>query len=445
MILLKDNSIQTLDGYSPKQIEVFKEYSHKSLNRLEENNPNLLIFSPKLNYKNFYNEPLWQIRDNKIMTNNLMGFIGFSECSVRITSRFTEYNNQNPKDFFLHYMLQKTFLGQVVNLEIGTTEQEDIWEYYYYLFPHYLQKALCLGLYKEYIYKKYNNINVRGSIDIKRHIQKNIPFQGEISYNTREHSYNNRITQLVRHTIEYILQLSFGSTLLNGNLNIRENVDQIIHLTPDYHYNNRQTIIRDCREAIGNPYWQEYETLRKLCLKILNKESLSFQESEDKVHGILFDGAWLWEEYLATILPKEEFIHPDNHTWENPIYLAKHNVLRRYPDFYSQDNHIVLDAKYKKHPEDGGIEDRREDTHQIITYMHRLKSQKGILVYPSSKTNIDKKIYDLEGFGGYIIHEAHKITQENETYETFCQEMGKNEKHLLESLGYSYPSIKTDR
>ena len=34
--------------------------------------------------------------------------------------------------------------------------------------------------------------------------KKNIPFMGKIAYTTREHSYNNNLTQLVRHTIEYI-------------------------------------------------------------------------------------------------------------------------------------------------------------------------------------------------------------------------------------------------
>lgn len=88
---------------------------------------------------------------------------------VKISSRFTDDNN----DYFLHYMLQKVFLGQTINLDLGTTNQENFWEYYYYLFPYYLNKALAQGLYKEYLHKKYNNMNLRGFIDIKRSIRQN--------------------------------------------------------------------------------------------------------------------------------------------------------------------------------------------------------------------------------------------------------------------------------
>jgi len=427
LITLKDNTPnQKVDK---KYLDIFKEYSHKSLNKLVESNPDLLMFSPNLDNKDFYKQSMWDIRDESIYTNNLMGFVGFKDMSVRITSRFTSDAN---KDYFLHYMLQKVFLGQVVNLELETTDKDNVWKYYYYLFPYYLKEALNIGLYKEYVYKKYNNINVRGRVDIKRHIQKNIPFQGKIAYNTREHSYNNRITQLIRHTIEYILQFSFGDTLLNGSVDIRESVDNIKHLSPDYYYGNRQTIINDCSNAITNPYWKEYELLRKLCLKILKSDKLSFNGSEDKVHGILFDGAWLWEEYLATFIPKDKFIHPDNRKKRDVIYLAKKDgkkCLPRYPDFYSKNKEIVLDAKYKYLNED-----KREDTHQVITYMYALKAKRGILIYPREESNTNITKYDINGYGGELIHMYHLISNEKEGYTKFCTKMKEHEDSSLTKL-----------
>lgn len=51
----------------------------------------------------------------KVHTGNLMGFIGMNETSVSIHSRFTHKNKQGVaddegKDFFLYYMLQKVFV-----------------------------------------------------------------------------------------------------------------------------------------------------------------------------------------------------------------------------------------------------------------------------------------------------------------------------------------------
>lgn len=347
---------------------------------------------------------------------------------VKISSRFTDDNN----DYFLHYMLQKVFLGQTINLDLGTTNQENFWEYYYYLFPYYLNKALAQGLYKEYLHQKYNNMNLRGFIDIKRSIRQNIPFQGNIAYDTKEYSYNNRITQLIRHTIEYITCLHFGKSLLNSSMETRENIAQIEYLTHDFHHSNRQNILQECHEKISNPYWEEYENLRQLSIKILNQDKLAFEGSENKVHGILFDGAWLWEEYLATILTPKGFIHPDNNKKLNRIHLDKENLLTCYPDFYCNQRKIVLDAKYKHFKED-----RREDTHQIITYMYALEAKKGVLIYPSEKT-VDDQSFNLLGYGrlsnSQLIHKTLKIPTKIENYELFQKEMVSNEQIFLNQI-----------
>lgn len=42
----------------------------------------------------------------------------------------------------------------------------------------------------------------------------NIPFNGKVACKTREHSYNNFTTELIRHTIEFIKASEFGSAIL---------------------------------------------------------------------------------------------------------------------------------------------------------------------------------------------------------------------------------------
>ncbi len=429
IVNLQDNTPNSL----PNDIghtALLKGYSYHSLGELLRNNDELILCSDEID--ELQKLPLWHIRDNHVLTNNLMGFIGLKDndnyCTVHISSRFTK----NDKDYFLHYMLQKVFLGQTINLDIGTSDDENLWEFYYYLFPYYLNKALTQGSYKEYVHKQYNDINIKGVIDIKRHLRQNIPFQGKIAYNTREHSYNNRITQLIRHTIEYISRGTFGKSILNSTIEIRESVSQIEYLTPNFYHSNQQTIIQQCVERISNPYWEYYEILRKLCLKILKQDKLSLEGISDRVHGILFDGAWLWEEYLATLLTPEGLIHPDNRTRTKAIKLAT-NGLYRYPDFYCEQRKIVLDAKYKRFKED-----RREDIHQMLAYMYSLKSEKGILVYPSEK--LESKTYDLLGHGGELKHQTFLIPkncekyQEFSNYQQFCDKMKDNEQTFVKNI-----------
>ena len=92
---------------------------------------------------------------------------------------------------------------------------------------------------------------------------------------------------------------------------------------------------------------------------------MQYSQSNSPVYGILFDGAWLWEEYLWTILNPLDFEHPSNKTGEGGIKLfdnfqndddeiAFSKCYRRiYPDFYRK-NQIILDAKYK-HLENGFV------------------------------------------------------------------------------------------
>ena len=66
-------------------------------------------------------------------------------------------------------------------------------------------------MYKQYITRKNNDANVRGVIDVNRHIRYNKPFNGKIAYSTREYSYDNDVTQLIRHTIEFISTYDGGN------------------------------------------------------------------------------------------------------------------------------------------------------------------------------------------------------------------------------------------
>lgn len=190
------------------------------------------------------------------------------------------------------------------------------------------------GIYKEYQRNEYNNANVRGTIDINRHLKLNLPFNGRVAYRTREFSHDNHVTELIRHTIEYISKTIFGKALLENDAETRTSVAQIVSATPHYSRQEREKIIKSNLKAINHPYFSRYTPLQKLCLRILRHERIKYGLKEDKIYGILFDVSYLWEEYLATILTKQRFEHPNNKKGKGRIYLAKQNRFPRYPDFY---------------------------------------------------------------------------------------------------------------
>ena len=373
IIQIADNDYKGV-SIDKSDIENIKQFANKKIKYLKENN--LFILSKNSFKDDIENSDIIELDEvnNKIYSNNIMGFIGYNDTKIKITSRFAS----NENDYFLHYMLQKVFYSNIFNWEY-TTERDYSFDFLIYMFTHFFQKAIRQGIFKSYQKREYNDANVRGVIDINRHIKNNIPFNGNIAYSTREYSYDNNITQLIRHTIEYINTKSKG--ILNINEDIKSGVFQIIEATKRYDKNKRQSIINKNLKKLNHPYFYEYEPLRKICIQILRHEELKYGREENKIYGILFDGAYLWEEYIYTILKDLDFLHPRNKEKTDGI-----NLLNKkwtvYPDFYNYNKQIVLDTKYKMLNKDNDKIDG-SDKHQIISYVYTLGAKIGGFVYPS--------------------------------------------------------------
>lgn len=381
-IITTDNHNKQIDSESDLQ-NLAKIADVKIKDLKLDDNPNLLIF-PRDFYQ--YGDKISEsniisLQGDKISTGNIMGFVGLGDTQLDIKSRFAQ---DDGRDYFLHYMLQKVFSINLFDIK-HTSNKEQIFDFLLYLFPYHLKKALAQGLFKKYRTFERNDANIRGVIDVSRHIRQNIPFRGTVAYNTRTHSYDNEITQLIRHTIEFIKTKPLGGVVLNNDLETRQCVSQIVAATPTYKTTLRDKIIGQNLRPVRHPYFSAYTALQSLCIKILRHESIKFGNEKDKVYGILFDGAWLWEEYLATFLIGLK--HPKNKT-DNVGKKMFHNPNRVLcqPDFFI-DGKIVLDAKYKKHETlfDGK---QREDRFQLLSYMHIFNASQSGLIVPSNKTGL---------------------------------------------------------
>lgn len=365
----------------------------------------------------------------RIKSGNIMGFVGRKNQQLKIYSRFDSNNN----DYFLHYMLQKVLSFNVFNMEF-TSSEENVFDFLLYLFPTLLKHALRQGLYKEYRRKHCNDSEVRGTIDISRHIKENIPFRGTVAYNTREYSYDNSVTELIRHTIEFIRTFPIGNTILSSDRIVEEYIRDIVLYTPSYNRAERMRIINENLRPRYHPYYKEYMILQKLCVQILRQEEINYVMDDDRFYGILFDGAWLWEEYLNTLLRDIEFKHPENKLGTGAIYLFEHGG-QRFPDFWKKD--IVLDAKYKRLAVNGNSFDiSRDDVHQIMAYMYRLKANKGGIIcpYKGEKNKIISQNMHKDSYLGSLSLYALAIPKNCSSYEDFTKRIVENERTLLEEL-----------
>ncbi|CWG77063.1 McrBC 5-methylcytosine restriction system component [Streptococcus pneumoniae] len=235
---------------------------------------------------------------------------------------------------------------------------------------------------------------------------------------------------MVRHTIEYIKnQKSIGQGALDNLSTSRENVSEIVRVTPSYKLADRAKIIRGNQsKPIRHAYFHEYRNLQELCLMILNQEKHGLGYQDQKIYGILFDVAWLWEEYVYTLLPKG-FVHPRNKDKTDGISVFSVGKRKVYPDFYDRERKIVLDAKYKKlELTEKGI--NREDLFQLISYSYILKAEKAGLIFPSMEQSVNSEIGKVAGYGAQLKKWSIRIPQNASFYSTFCKMMENSEENF---------------
>lgn len=466
---------------SPEQaIYVYKDLQQvagKSLGELCKENEQLLVFPhclgeqdksiQELSVCELVGTPcydkenrLLHVNEVKIKTGNLMGFVGFSGkggfgTQLEIRSRFTDNSG---KDFFLHYLLERVFKINLFNLNYSFNQAPGL-EFLYLLFPHFLKKALRQGVFRSYQTFEKNDSAVRGAVNIPRHLRQNLPSKGTVAYRSREYSYDNAMTQLIRHTIEFIRRIDLGQRVLSQDDETRQAVQQIEMATNrTYSLQKRQKVLQENLRPVHHPYYTQYRNLQKLCLMILSHAAVQYENSLHSLYGILFDGAWLWEEYLARILcdaklGEKQFIHPTNKNRKGGIALFNNSkddnekisfskcYRRIYPDFYRENvvcglqNGMILDAKYK------GLEQGlvRDDLYQIISYMHTMKMSCGGFLYPyqceGEAENLQHQCYKLAGYGG-TIHVLGIPIPQAEDYNHFKAKMKTLEADLLKHLNH---------
>lgn len=454
-ISFNDCSITTFLDSGADENCIFEVHSdvlnicNESLYNLVNKNENLLMFpntieetSDKLDKDYIFsvspsrnNSTPSELLDLTIQTSKIMGFIGIGNTQININSRFESSCN----NYFLHYMLQKICHANLFDMQHYAGEADSL-DIFIYFFPLFLKRTMRKGVYRAYKTFKHNDSALRGYLDVLRHIKDNTPFRGNIAYNSREISFDNNVTQLIRHTIEYIKTKPGFKTILEGDKDIKQAVKTIISVTESYEKSKRKNVLEANRKPICHPYYKDYSNLQALCKIILNHRKLQYPNKGKQVYGILFDGSWLWEEYIGTILEKCGFVHPENKERKGGIRLFDKDIeetfdknsRKIYPDFYKP-NEFILDAKYKSLENGVG----REDLYQVISYMHTMKIDEGGYIYPNKQNennSIERFKLNSIGYGGNLSVIGFSIPQNVNTYKDFLQAIQKNEFNLLKYL-----------
>ncbi len=386
---IKDNDTKKKELFYciPKLTE---KIADKTLEQLEKEGvfvfPDILKDSEDLTTKQL----ILQSEKDSYRTNNVMGFLGCGNERLTIASRFSD----DEQDFFFQYMLEKVLnLPNIFDLNTDDNQDNRLYNLLIFMFPYYLKTAMRKGIFKSYIRNYNNDSNIKGTIEIAKHIKQNTPFVGNIAYSQREFTHDNYLMELIRHTIEFIKIKPFGNRLLNS---VKNEVSTVFVATSRYTlFNKQKTIYENRKNPIRHAFYHEYRALQRLCIMILMNEKNQVGFGKTEIYGILFDGAWLWEEYINTLLCKQ-YYHPMNKEKKNGQYLFNKSLGLIYPDFISIDtiNRVIADAKYKPIRNIGN-----NDYLQVLAYMFRFDAKHGFYLYPD-KQHIEPVALILnEGYG----------------------------------------------
>ena len=388
---IKDNQYR-----SKSDFEIIKslteKIANKTLEQLEKEGVFLFPRAIKDSEDISKEQKILESVNDSYKSSNIVGFLGYGKERLIIESRFSTEEN----DYFFQYLLE-CVLGfpNILNFNTSAKQNNLMFNLLIYIFPQFLKEAMRKGLFKTYVRNQYNDGNIKGIIDINRHVKMNTPFIGNIAYNQREFSYDNYLMQLVRHTIEFIKRKSYGNSLLQK---VKDEVEIVVGVTSNYEFLDKRRIINsNIKNPIRHAYYREYRALQRLCIMILKNEKHQFVMDIQQVHGILFDGAWVWEEYV-NLLIGNYFYHPLNKIGKWGQRFFDGNIGLIFPDFISKrvDNRIIADAKYK--PNDNI---RGTDYQQLLSYMFRFDAKEGLFLYPQNNNDNDYSVLKMNSGSTY--------------------------------------------
>lgn len=431
---IKDNTQNKKEHFS-EITKIIQKIADKTLEQLEREGvfvfPELVSDAEDLEK----DQIILQSFNDSFRSGNVMGFIGCGDERLVIESRFSNGDS----DYFFQYLLDRVLnFPNIVDMEIDANQDSKLFNLLLFLFPYYLKAAMRKGVFKTYVRNRYNNSNVKGTVDIARHISKNTPFIGNLAYSQREYSYDNQLMELVRHTTEFIKRKPYGNNLL---IKVKDEVKLIVDATPNYEpYDKRKIINENKQNAVRHAYFREYRALQHLCILILQHQKHQIGSGVRQIYGILFDGAWLWEEYI-NLLVEKIFYHPMNKGGRGAQRLFSGNIGLIYPDFISRNNErrVIADAKYKPIDNIGN-----RDYLQVLAYMFRFDAKQGFYLYPevdnkddlrlwmNSGSTYDKNVAPRDDIS--ITKHGLKIPNDASQYDAFVTSMKANEKEFLEIL-----------
>lgn len=338
-----------------------------------------------------------------------------NDNQIVIGSRFDQ---DAEKQYFLQYVFSKAFdeNGKIFKNMNPTGRYETTWDLLIlFMFIQRLKEAFRKGIFRKYRQFLYNDSNVKGQIDIARYIKLDIPENGKIAYRKREYTPDNYYNILFLRALNEMEKKNpqIVKHLLADNPEVKKTLTILKSSIPEWSTVNIQQVLKNTEQKITHSVYRNYEQLRVISRIILRRLGFNaFNPNKEKAMGILISMPTLWEKFLekTVVSPAARRLEctyisqgqrSRNDRRDGILILNGKREIK--PDFYLEDQKLVLDAKYKNNwketidddarpwKEDQKWDNVREDVFQVMAYMLSLECKLGGVLFPYQYKNEDDR------------------------------------------------------
>lgn len=261
----------------------------------------------------------------RILLDNPIAQDKIVSANIRIESRFDYNKEYKSRSYFAAMLLSCGNIGHL-NIDNVICDENNLFDCLLVaLLSQNLEKAHFKGVYKAYRQFESNDEKVKGAIDVSRHIKLNAGMNnGRVACRYRENTINNYLNILICKAYDYakVKYPEIVHNRIDNNSRLRSMLD-LLRYEADAQSVSLQSVISNNLKPISHPYYNEYESVRKICLQLLRGEGVSIFEASDKtVNGFLYYLPDLWEDYLKNVFNQVVLKRNENgqYVYEN-LYL----------------------------------------------------------------------------------------------------------------------------
>lgn len=262
---------------------------------------------------------------------------------------------------------------------------DDILEPIARAFVEQVEHLVDRGLYRTYVEQEDNLTAIRGRIDFREDLNRNVILRHRTYCRFTEYSWDIPENQVIRQVVHMLARWGFSTRLTDRLISLDRQMEDV---------SRTQIRASDISRFHYSRQSDHYRPIHRFCRLFLDGFSMSEGVGTSGFNGFLMDMNKLFESFVAIQLDTAL------HRAHAPLRLARQ---QRFSLFHDHSNTInpdlilenqgevalVADTKYKRR---SGADGTPTDYYQMITYCTVLGLDHGVIIYPRHEADIESKM-----------------------------------------------------